>query len=321
MVYYFARLATWLAGKVPRRIRLAVAGATTTLVYYLWVPKRRATIANYAQILGASPRDPRVRRTARRSWRDFGRYVSDFFYLPNTTPAAIKARMHDTTASPGSFVLVDEARAHGKGVLLVSAHYGAYDVAGILVATHTPIYLLVEALPDPRMNRLWQEQRQDLGLGIIRIEKTPRQILRVLQQNGAVAVAVDRPLSPGEGVPVTFFGRRCWVPSGIAQIALKSGAAVLPGFCWYDEQFSDTYYLAAGPVIYPMSTGDRRADAIALTQQVYDALEQQIRRRPEQWAMFRPFWPEHDAEPSPQAAVQAGDPEEMPEISVRNADL
>src|SRR5262249_58068257 len=111
--------------------------------------------------------------------------------------------------------------------------------------------------------------------------------------------------------------RRCWVPGGIAQIALKSGAAVLPGFCWYDEQFSDTYYLAAGPVIYPQPTGDRRADAIALTQQIYDALEPQIRQRPEQWAMFRPFWPERHVEPSQQAAAGV----EFSEVSVGNVDL
>ncbi len=303
MVYYLARFANWLAGKAPRRLRLNVAGAITVLIYYGWFSKRRVTIENYAQILGSSTDDPRARRLARLSWRDFGRYVSDFFYLPNTTSAAVLARMKDETPAPGAFALVDEALAHGKGALFVSAHYGAYDVAGVLLATHTPINLLIEPLPDPRMNTLWQEQRKELGLGVISIEKTPRQILRVLQQNGSVAVALDRPLPPGEGVPITFFGRRCWVPGGIAQIALKSGAAIVPGFCYYDEAFSDTYYLYAAPVIYPVSTGDKRADAIALTQKMYDAIEEVVRRRPEQWAMFRPFWPA----PELDAAVAAQD--------------
>lgn len=295
MVYYLSRFASWLAGKVPRRIRLAVAGRVTELIYLLWVPKRRATIANYAQVLGLPASDPRPRWYARRSWRDFGRYISDFFYMPNTTPAAVKARMRDETPAPGAFALIDEARARGKGVLLVSFHFGAYDVAGILVATHTPLHLLVETFDDPKMDRLWQEQRRHLGMEVLRIEKTPRQILRVLQGNGSVAVAIDRPLPPGEGVPVTFFGRECWVPGGIAQIALKSGAAIVPGFCYYDENFSDTYYLYAAPVIYPESTGDKKADAIALTQKMFDAMEEMVRRRPEQWAMFRAFWPAQDA--------------------------
>jgi KDO2-lipid IV(A) lauroyltransferase len=310
MVYYLSRIASWLAGLVPRRARLAVAGRVTELVYFLWVGKRRVTIANYAQILGTTASDPRARWYARRSWRDFGRYVSDFFYMPNTTPAAVKARMVDETPAPGAFTQIDAARARGKGVLLVSAHLGAYDVAGILVATHTPLHILVETFDDPKMDRLWQEQRRHLGLEVLRIEKTPRQILRVLQQNGAVAVAVDRPLPPGEGVPVTFFGRQCWVPGGIAQIALKSGAAVVPGFCYYDKDFSDAYYLYASPTIIPESTGDKRADAIALTQRIFDAIEEMVRRRPEQWAMFRPFWPAPGGEVGAQpATVEAAEPE------------
>jgi lauroyl/myristoyl acyltransferase len=307
MVYHLARLANWLTGKTPRRLRLSIAGAVTVLIYYGWFSKRRVTIENYAQIFGRPTSDPYVRTIARRSWRDFGRYISDFFYLPNTTPAAVLARMRDETPAPGSFALVDEALARGKGVLLVSAHFGAYDVAGVLLASHTPINILIEPLPDPRMDTLWQEQRRDLGLGVISIEKTPRKILRVLQENGAVAVAVDRPLPPGEGVPITFFGRRCWVPGGIAQIALKSGAAIVPGFCYYDSAFSETYYLYAAPVIYPESTGDKRADAIALTQKMYDAIEAMVRRRPEQWAMFRAFWPapELDAAEAGQAHAAA----------------
>lgn len=304
MVYYLSRFASWLAGKVPRRIRLAVAGRVTELVYLLWLPKRRVTLANYAQILGLPVSHPRVRWYARRSWRDFGRFVSDFFYMPNTTPAAIKARMKDVTPAPGAFALIDEARSGGKGVLLVSFHFGAYDVAGILVATHTPLHLIVETFDDPKMDRLWQEQRRRLGMEVLRIEKTPRQILRVLQGNGSVAVAIDRPLPPGEGVPVTFFGRECWVPGGIAQIALKSGAAIVPGFCYYDENFSDTYYLYAAPVIYPESNGDKKADAVALTQKMFDAMEEMIRRRPEQWAMFRAFWPAPDAAGAPAVARQ-----------------
>jgi len=291
MVYYLIRFASWLAGKVPRRARLTIAGGTTILIYYGWVSKRRVTIENMAHILGTTTSDPRARRLARVSWRNFGRYVSDFIYLPNTTRDAIISRLQDTTPPPGSYALVDKAREAGKGVILVSTHFGAYDVAAIAVANHCPLHLIVETIKDPRMDHMWQQQRNDLGMEVLRIEKTPRQILRVLQENGVVAVAVDRPVSPGEGVPITFFGRQCWVPGGIAQIALKSGAAILPGYCIYDEDYSTTYYLGAGPIISPEPTRDRKGDVVRLMQRMFDALEVQIRARPDQWAMFRRFWP------------------------------
>ena len=310
MVYYLTRFASWLAGRVPRRIRLAMAGPMTVLVYYCWPEKRHATLANVAQVLGKPIHDREVRRVARRTWRNYGRYVSDFFYLPNATHAELVARLKDETPAPGVFATIDAALARGKGVLLASAHFGAWDIAGVMAASHCPIYLIVESFEDPRMDRMIQAQRRKLGMELLPIEKTPRQILRVLQTNGVIGVAVDRPVSPREGVPVTFFGKTCYVPGGIPQLALKTGATILPGFCWYDKDFSDTYYLSAGEPIIPESTGDKRADVIALTQRMYDAMEVAIREHPDQWAMFRQFWPD-DA----QEAVRDGATAELAEVS------
>jgi lauroyl/myristoyl acyltransferase len=81
------------------------------------------------------------------------------------------------------------------------------------------------------------------------------------------------------------------VPGGVAQLALLSGAAIFPGFAYYDKQFSSTYYTKVLPHFFATRTGDREADVIATTQRIYDALETVIRPRPAQWAMFRPFWP------------------------------
>jgi len=294
MVYYLIRFASWLAGKTPRRVRLTLAGVAAEAIYLGWVSKRHDTIANMARVLGTTRDDPRARRLARISWRNFGRYVSDFIYMPNTTQEAIVARLRDTTPPPGAFALIEEARGHGKGVILVAAHFGAYDVAGIAVASRFPVHLIVETLDDARMDKMWQEQRRSLGMEVIRIEQSPRQMLRVLQDNGIIAVALDRPLPAGEGIPITFFGARCWVPGGIAQLAVRSGAAVVPGFCVYDEAYSTTYYLGAGPVLYPEVTGDRKADTLRLAQRMFDAIEEHIRERPDQWAMFRPFWQENN---------------------------
>ena len=170
------------------------------------------------------------------------------------------------------------------------------------------MHLIVETIADPKMDRMWQEQRRELGMEVLRIEKSPRQFLRVLQENGVVAVAIDRPMPPGEGVPITFFGRRCWVPGGIAQIALKAGAAVVPGFCMYDENYSSAYQLAAAGIIYPENTGDKRMDTIRLTQRMFDALEVFIRERPDQWAMFRAFWTDAESVESP-ALAESRSPE------------
>lgn len=298
LVYYLTRFASWLAGRVPRPVRLAVGGPITVLVYYAWVAKRRVTIANMAQVLGVPENDPRARRLARDSWRNYGRYISDFFYLPNATFDELLARMKDVTPAPGAFNHIDQALAPGKGVILVSFHFGAWDVAAVMVRSHVPIDLVVESFDDPRMDKLVMDQRGKFGLNLIRIEKTPRRILRALQENRVVAVAVDKPVPPAEGVPITFFGKTCYVPGGIAQLALKSGATILPGYCRYDKIYSSTYYIGAMSPIFPQHTGDKRADTIRLTQQMFESMEEVIRQYPDQWEMFRRFWPEGDASSS-----------------------
>jgi KDO2-lipid IV(A) lauroyltransferase len=294
MVYWLTRIATWLAARTPRGVRWRVAGAGAVLVYYAWAAKRRVTIANMAQILGCSPTDPRARRLARASWHHYGRYAADFLNASGRGAPALAemlGRLRDVTPPPGAFATIDAARAQGKGLLVVSAHFGNWDVAGMMVAAHTPLHVVVERFADPRMDALVQSQRQALGMDVLWMEQSPRQMLRVLQRQGTVAIIVDRPLPEGEGVPVTFFGRRCYVPGGVAQLALLSGAPVLVGFGRYDEHGSTDFYGGAKLVEPITPSGDRKADAQRLTQRIYDGLEAIMRETPDQWYMFRPFWP------------------------------
>ena len=291
MVYRLALFASWLAGKVPRPARLALAGQITTLIYYLWASKRRATVANMANALGVAPQDPRARRMARQSWRNYGRYLSDFFYLPNATREQVIERMHDTTAAPGAFAAVDDVLAQGKGLIIVSAHFGAWDVAAVMVASRMPFNVLADSFVDPRMDELIQGQRRHFGMRVLRAEKSPRTILRALKENEAVAIVADRPMTARDGVPITFFGQRCYVPGGAAQLALLSGAPIAVGGVFYDEQFSPTYYIRMIEMIHPERGGDREAAMAALTQRIFGALENFIAPHLDQWFMFRPFWP------------------------------
>ncbi len=249
MRYWLLRAATWLAARVPRGARIGIAGAATTLVFYLWRSKQRATVANMAQIIGAGEHDPYAFRLARDSWRDHGRYISDFLAFsarPERTRDYVMTHWRDEPP-PGSLGLLDLARAEGKGVLIVTCHFGAWDIAGLITASRAPLHVVAERFDDPRIDAMVEAQRNAMGMQVLWLEKSPRQILRVLQQGGMVAILVDRPMAEGEGVPVEFFGRRCYVPGGVAQLALLSGAAIFPGFAYYDKRFSSTYYTKVLP--------------------------------------------------------------------------
>ncbi len=300
MIYWLLRSATWLARWVPGRPRQSIAGLLCEAVYWLWPAKRQNTIENMACVLGRPASDRHVRRLARRSWRNYGRYLADFLNFPNITSQQLLKRLVDLTPIEGGWLqLVKEGLARGKGVIIVTAHFGNWDVAGAMVAAQVPIAAVVETFKDPRVNTLIQGQRADKGIRVIPMEGSgARQILTALKRNEAVAIVVDRPMTPKDGVPVTFFGRQTYVPGGVAALALKAGATIIPGFAYYDDRILDSYYgkmarpIIAGPV--PGKSNDEQI--VTLTQHIYGALEDIIAEHPDQWYMFRRFWPE-EAQP------------------------
>ena len=233
MRYWLLRAATWLAARVPRGARIGIAGAATTLVFYLWRSKQRATVANMAQIIGAGERDPYAFRLARDSWRDHGRYISDFLAFsarPERTREYVLAHWRDEP-SPGSLGLLDLARAEGKGVLIVTCHFGAWDIAGLITASRAPLHVVAERFDDPRIDAMVEAQRNAMGMQVLWLEKSPRQILRVLQQGGMVAILVDQTDGGGRGRPgrVLWAALLCARRRGAARTALRRGD--LPWLC------------------------------------------------------------------------------------------
>ena len=291
-IYWLARGGSALAGLTPRTARHALGFAIGTASYAGWRSKRRVTQQNMAILTGRSALDPYVRYLAYASWRNYGRYAADFINFANFDIAALESDTRDMSEGVKCWQEhLERALEPGHGVVIATAHFGNWDMAGAILARHTPLSAVAETFSDERLNQLVQNQRIEKGISIIPMEGSARRILRVLQQNQSVAIVVDRPLDADQGVPVTFFGHKTYVPGGPAALALKSGAAIMPGYVWYGHHHQ--FYLRAFPPIFPqVSKGRDKADEIArLTQCIYDSLEEMVREWPTQWYMFRLFWP------------------------------
>ncbi len=294
MLYHLVRLAQRLSGALPRRLRWWFGELIAQAVYWCWAEKRVATRKNMSIVLGLPSAHPRVRRTARLSWRNYGRYIADFFDLPNHPSAFFIDHLHDlTTGATGALDTVDAVRATGKGGIIITGHYGTWDVAGILLGMRQPIHILVDDFADPRLNDLIQAQRKAANMIVLSASDVLRPLLRLLRQGEVVATPIDRPLGVGEGVPVRFFGRTAYIPRGLLAIAVKVGAAVVPGFAWYDGIYG--YFGRIFPPIIIERTGNEDADIQRAAQTLFDAFEVMVRQDPTQWYMFRQFWPD-DAE-------------------------
>lgn len=270
--------------------------AISAAIFLGWRSKRIVTQRNLAQVTRRSAYDPHVLYLAFTSWCNYGRYAADFLNFSDLDCSIIEQNIRDMTQGATSWQkYLEHALEPGRGVILVTAHFGNWDIAGALLARHVPLSAVVETFSDEQLNHLVQNLRKKKGINIIPMESLPRRILRILQQNHCVGLIVDRPLSPDQGTPVSFFGRTTYVPRGPAALALKSGAAILPGYVWYG--LCDELYLRVFPPIFPQrSSGQDQTDEVTrLTQHIYDTLEEMIREWPTQWYMFRQFWPEQSS--------------------------
>ena len=292
LVYNLALAASSFAGRTPQSIRHYLGSAASGASYLGWRSKRIVTQQNMAQVTGLPVHDPRVRYLAYASWRNYGRYAADFLSFAHIDAGMIEQRSLDLTRGADSWQeYIKQALKPGRGALFVTSHFGNWDMAGAIMARHVRISAVAETFSDRKLNELVQNQRKEKGINIIPMEGSARRILRVLHDNQFVGLVFDRPMPVGEGTPVTFFGRKTYVPAGTATLAIKSGAAIMPGYFWYGHH--NQFYLRAFPPIFPrQAKGEEQASEVArLTQYLFDTMEETVREWPTQWYMFRPFWP------------------------------
>jgi lauroyl/myristoyl acyltransferase len=298
-VYWLAHSGIAVAGRTPPRVRHVLASTVTSASYLGWRSKRLVTQQNMATVLGLPANHALVRRAALRSWSNYGRTAAALLCLPYVDMLDIDARTQDLTEGMSWRECVQLAMAPGKGAIITTGHFGSWDLAGAIAARYVPLSAIVDTFKDPRLNRLLQDHRREKNVEIIPVSGAPRRAMQELSAGRALAIVIDRPVARERGVEVTFFGRRTYVPAGAAALAVKSGAAVMPGYVWYAA--SNRYYIRAFPPVFPRPVGngtERAREIRRLTQYMFACQEEVVRQFPTQWFMFRRFWPAEAPEPA-----------------------
>ena len=273
----------WLVCHVPFPLRIALARLGGRLVFAVSRRVRRNTIANMAVVLGLAESDARVAALARESVVQYVEHLTDLLRFHRQTPDEVVARVRGVDAVENILA----AKGAGRGVIFVSAHFGNWEVAGAYLARDNPMVVIQETFASKGANELLRRIRAAKYLRALQMEHAARPIIRVLRDNGFMAMVADRP-TPDAGIAVTFFGRRTAVPQGVARFALLADAAVLVG--GMIRLPDHTYQGVAMPPIFPDRSRDRDAEVARITQAVMTDIESLIRRRPDQWYMFRPMW-------------------------------
>ncbi len=183
-----------------------------------------------------------------------------------------------------------DAQKRGKGVLFLTAHLGNWELSafahGLAVG---PIHVMVRPLDDPALDRIVANSRTASGNKIVPKANAARTVLQTLRNNEAVGILIDQNAAASEAVFVDFFGLPAAANKGFAQLAMRSGAAVVPGFAWWNSRES-RYVLQYHPPVEMASTGDDEADVVENTRRCQAVVEQAVRRHPQQWLWIHRRW-------------------------------
>jgi lauroyl/myristoyl acyltransferase len=282
ILYWLMRVAV-ISRFVPLRVAYWGSIAIAELLWVFRRGKRNAAIANMTQVLG----DPEAARmTARRSFRNYGRYLVDFVRAPKIPREAIRHKVRFDR-----WDAIEEAFAEGRGVLIVLMHFGNWDMGGpALVDRGYKVNVIAQTFADEKLNETVVMARQVRGMKVIPAEHAALGIVRALRRNEILGILIDRPMDEG-GVEVNFFGCPTVVPAGPARIALRTGARVLPAALVRASGTNDVTLALVDLDVRVTPTGDMERDVRELTRRILESHERFIKAYPDQWFMFRPMWP------------------------------
>ena len=193
---------------------------------------------------------------------------------------------------PELLEMFEEKAAAGRGMVAVSAHLGALDLAGVaFTVTDFQVQVISYAAP-PAGYRLVNELRNDHGLVITPGSKEAlAQATARLESAGVVFTAVDRPVPPGrKATEVQFFGRSTRLWNGYATMAFATGALLF--FVWVERSPAGRYAIRFNE---PIDCADPPGDVDHVTSLILQQAEDAIRANPDQWLMFFPVWPRNES--------------------------
>jgi Kdo2-lipid IVA lauroyltransferase/acyltransferase len=273
-----------LAGALPRSLARALAEGLARMLFAL-TPKLRKTAEFNLKLAFPRWTDAQREATIRGMVRSLGWMAAEFARMPRYTGKNIE-----------EIVVLDghenflEGQRRGKGVLFLTAHMGAWELSSYAHAVYGyPLHYMARPLDNARLDGLVNRYRGLSGNAPIFKNESARLMLRILKDAGTVGILADQNTMREEGVFVDFFGVPACTTTGIARVALHTGAAVVPGYAVWDESLKK-YRLRFEPPLELVRTGDAERDIVENTQRFAKVTEEIIRKYPEQWVWVHARW-------------------------------
>ncbi len=271
-------------GVLPRPVARGFGILLGRLAYYLHPRLRRVGLRNLQLAFPEKSLSER-RAILHGVYTSLGMLLAEFCLFPyytagNSAQVAVYQGMENFEA----------AERRGRGVLLLTAHFGGWEVGSFFHSLQGhPIRIVVRPLDNAYVDALVTKYRTLHGNTVVNKQDFARGLLTAMRNKETVGILMDTNMTPPQGVFVPFFGIPACTASGLARVALHTGAAVVPAFTIWDPELRK-YRVEFDPALELIRTGDDEADALANTAMFNRTIESYVRKYPNQWLWVHRRW-------------------------------
>ena len=271
-------------GVLPRPLARSLAAMLARILYAL-MPKLRKTAEVNLRIAFPDWNEAQRKAVSRGMARNLGWMAAEFARFPRYS----KGNIEQIVELDGHENFL-EGQGRGKGVLVLTGHIGAWELSSFAHALYGfPLHFMARPIDNRKLDDLVSRYRCLPGNRPILKNESARVMLKILKESGTIGILADQNTMPEEAVFVNFFGKMASTTTGIARLALHTGAAVVPGYAVWDAGIRK-YRLRFEPPVELLRTGDTERDVFENTQRFTKVIEEIIRKYPEQWVWVHGRW-------------------------------
>jgi KDO2-lipid IV(A) lauroyltransferase len=284
-IYLILKGFSLLVNLLPESFALWVGRQMGNVAYYLDWEHRNVALQNLHIAFGQEKSEEERRSIAKRNFQHMGMMVIEFFRILGMDTEAYKKKVSVEGVEEALKLLEKK-----KGGLLLIGHFGNWELMGIMSKVlQIPIWAIAKPIKqNEKLYRFILGIRDKAGLTIISPENATQKVMQALSKNWLVAFLIDQRAKRSRGVWVDFFGKKAPTMPGLAVMAIRSGAPVVPAFM-IRNGFQKHRLLVKDPVELVL-TGDMEKDVEINMERFTRVLESMIREYPDQWVWIHRRW-------------------------------
>ncbi len=279
--YAAVRILAFVAQLLSPQAADRFGSALGVIVYHLAKTRRRISNENIKSTIGKNWSEHDIESLTKKVFQNIGRTLIEIARF------GVLKREGVSKILMGDSSILRKISDEGKGGIILTAHFGNWELLGTWPAVSGyPMHFLVGTQHNSEVDELLNSFRQKMGVGIIPLASSLRDIFKALKVNHYVGIAADQ--HAPSGIRISFLGKEALHARGPALFSIRTGAPICP-FLLRRERF-DKHIIIAGPPIYPPNSGNEEQDIRTITETYVRFCEEQIHLHPDQWLWTHRRW-------------------------------